>query len=222
MADIIFFAVVAAFIAWRLRSVLGKKVEIEKKTFDDIKTVKPISVRSSESADPVRLVQDIRQEIIPPVENLSKYSKPIVDKVSDVKKIDQGFTVEGFLKGANAAFEMILQGLSKGDSKTLTRLLKPEVLNLFNDIINERKIKGLVDETTLIAIKNTEITGIDLRNTVAVIKVRFVTEQVKVTKDSEGKIVEGDVSLVEEIEDIWTFEKDLRSNNPNWYLSEVE
>ena len=48
--------------------------------------------------------------------------------------------------------------------------------------------------------------------------VKFVSEQVNVTYDEEGRVVDGDPSEVETITDIWTFARNTRSRDPNWNL----
>ena len=47
---------------------------------------------------------------------------------------------------------------------------------------------------------------------------KFVSEQVNVTRDGEGEVVSGRTDLVDEVTDIWTFARDIRAQDPNWYL----
>jgi predicted lipid-binding transport protein (Tim44 family) len=48
-----------------------------------------------------------------------------------------------------------------------------------------------------------------------------VTEQVNVTRDSAGAIVEGDPNRVATVTDIWTFARNTRARDPNWMLVET-
>ncbi len=48
--------------------------------------------------------------------------------------------------------------------------------------------------------------------------VRFVCEQINVTHDAEGLIVDGNPNEVTKVTDIWTFARDTSSSNPNWLL----
>ena len=54
------------------------------------------------------------------------------------------------------------------------------------------------------------------------IKVKFTSQQVNVTQDSEGRIVDGHPNEVATITDIWTFSRDISTakarSNPNWRL----
>jgi predicted lipid-binding transport protein (Tim44 family) len=53
------------------------------------------------------------------------------------------------------------------------------------------------------------------------VTVRFVTEQINVTRDLDNKVVEGDPDHVTRITDIWTFARNTRSRDPNWALVET-
>jgi predicted lipid-binding transport protein (Tim44 family) len=50
---------------------------------------------------------------------------------------------------------------------------------------------------------------------------KFVSEQVNVTRDSENRVVDGDPNQVTDITDIWTFARDTKSRDPNWKLVET-
>ena len=47
---------------------------------------------------------------------------------------------------------------------------------------------------------------------------RFVTEQVNVTHNAEGRVVDGDPSTVTKVTDLWSFSRNLRARDPNWTL----
>jgi predicted lipid-binding transport protein (Tim44 family) len=57
---------------------------------------------------------------------------------------------------------------------------------------------------------------------VAFVTVKFVTEQIEVTRDSAGEVIEGDPTKVTTVSDIWTFARNTRSRNPNWTLVATE
>jgi predicted lipid-binding transport protein (Tim44 family) len=48
--------------------------------------------------------------------------------------------------------------------------------------------------------------------------VRFVSDQVNVTRDAEGNILDGDPEQLSEIVDLWTFARDTSTRDPNWEL----
>ena len=57
-----------------------------------------------------------------------------------------------------------------------------------------------------------------MQNRVAFVTAKFVSEQVNVTRNREGEVIEGDPVRVVTITDIWTFARDIRSRDPNWSL----
>ena len=48
---------------------------------------------------------------------------------------------------------------------------------------------------------------------------RFVGELTSVVRDPEGRIVEGAPHELKQQKDVWTFSRDMTSENPNWQLT---
>jgi predicted lipid-binding transport protein (Tim44 family) len=69
-----------------------------------------------------------------------------------------------------------------------------------------------------VAIDKAEIADAEVQGRTAFVTVRFVSQQVNVTRDSEDRIVDGDPNEVETIRDLWTFARNVRSRDPNWKL----
>ena len=55
----------------------------------------------------------------------------------------------------------------------------------------------------------------------AFVTVTFISEQINVTRDKDGTIIDGDPDQPLEVVDIWTFARNTRSRNPNWTLIET-
>ena len=55
----------------------------------------------------------------------------------------------------------------------------------------------------------------------ALITMKFVSDQVNLTRDSEDRIIDGVPNTVTKITDIWMFSRDTTSNDPNWRLVET-
>ena len=55
----------------------------------------------------------------------------------------------------------------------------------------------------------------------ALVTIKFVSEQVNLTRDSEDRVINGDPNEISEITDIWTFSRDTKSSDPNWRLVET-
>jgi predicted lipid-binding transport protein (Tim44 family) len=143
---------------------------------------------------------------------------PLAASLTQIKLADRNFDKDQFLGGARAAFEMIVAAFAAGDSKALRPLLANDVYDDFSGAIREREEAKESLETTLIGITSAEIIEAELRQKSAFVTVKFVSEQVNVTRDAEGRIVDGDPNHVAKVTDIWTFARNTRSRDPNWAL----
>ena len=97
-------------------------------------------------------------------------------------------------------------------------LLANDVYEDFAGAIKQREDATETLETTLIGITSAELLEAELRQRTAFVTVKFVSEQVNVTRDAEGRIVDGDPNHVTKVTDIWTFARNTRSRDPNWAL----
>lgn len=128
------------------------------------------------------------------------------------------FNKERFMSGAKRAFEIIITAFSKGDTETLENLVSGSLIKKFQEIIEKRRAEGITAETDLIGFNEAEITSAKItKDDIAKITVKFVSEQVNILK-KEDDVIEGDENFIQNITDIWTFERCLTSTNPNWLL----
>ncbi len=141
--------------------------------------------------------------------------------LAQISIADPEFNRRGFLYGAQAAFEMIVEAFARADSATLRPLLADDVYDQFVEAIRERLGKKQNLETTLVGIRGTDILEATLEGRTAKITVKFVTEQINVTRDADGAIVAGDETKVAPVTDIWMFSRNTRSRDPNWLLAET-
>jgi predicted lipid-binding transport protein (Tim44 family) len=58
--------------------------------------------------------------------------------------------------------------------------------------IRERESKGETVESRFVTIEKPAITAVELRNRMAQIKVRFVSQIISVTRDKAGTVIDGD------------------------------
>lgn len=217
MLNIIFFAIVAIFIAWRLRSVLGRRTDMDEdrilkrkvdKQFD--RNIKPAEIITFPKKGGV---YDFPKELL--LEDAHATAA-----LASIASIDKGFTVPYFLDGAKKAFEMVLKAYVEEDERTLKNLLTKEVYEDFYQDIEEHRQKNERGDVTLVSVEDIKITGAALLRTTASITVTIVSEQIAVTRNREtGAIISGNPSQIDRIEDVWTFSRSLKSSNPNWKLS---
>jgi len=218
--DIILFGAIAAFLVLRLRSVLGRRTGHEgRPDFDPFRQQEQNEARrrEEEAAEEGKVVTlpDSRRRT--PTEE-----EPVASQgsagLTSLKLADRSFDEREFLEGARIAFEMIVGAFAANDAKALRPLLADEVFRNFASAIQGREARSETLETTLVGIVSAEIIEVEMQRSQAFVTVKFVSEQVNVTKDSEGRIVDGDPNEVVRITDIWTFMRDVSSRDPNWTL----
>ncbi|MFN0193189.1 MAG: Tim44/TimA family putative adaptor protein, partial [Aestuariivirga sp.] len=131
---------------------------------------------------------------------------------------DRNFNTKVFVDGAKMAYEMIVEAFAQGDKAALKPLLSREVMEGFASDIDERVRKGLRMDTKFVGIDNAEVSAADLQSRRASITMRFISQMITATLDKDGAVVDGDAKEIREVIDIWTFERDVNSRDPNWKL----
>jgi len=150
------------------------------------------------------------------VDTLEKIDKDVIPST----EVNQ-FNETSFLKGAQAAYEMIVNAFANGDKKTLKDLADPEIYKNFVSVIDERQSKKIKNDFTFIGIKKAKIEEVKNQDTLYNVKVRFISEIISSTKDETGKIIDGNNNEIQTVNDVWIFRKDLSSEDPTWYLKEI-
>lgn len=214
--DIIFFAMVAAFLILRLRSVLGRRTGNEN---PERWTTRPPQQRPGrpEASDNVTRLPDRA----PPELDVAPGS-PVEAGLTQIKLADPVFEPRDFTEGARGAFEMIVGAFAQGDTATLRPLLSDDVYDNFAAAIRARQQAKHTLETTLVGIKSADIVDARMDGRTAFVTVKFVTEQINVTRDADGNVVEGDPQSVTPVVDLWTFSRNTRARDPNWTLVATE
>lgn len=215
--DILFFAMVAAFIALRLRSVLGRRTGHERRRTGALGPARPNGAADNVVALPDRSPSQAEAEA-----SLGGLSDAGVKSgLTQVRLADRRFDLQQFLNGARAAFEMIIEAYAAGDKSTLRPLLADDVYAGFERAIDQREAAGQSFETQLTAVPAAEVVGAEMRGNAARVTVRFKSEQINLLRDAEGKVLEGEPRTAEEVIDLWTFERNTTSPDPNWTLVET-
>ena len=93
----------------------------------------------------------------------------------------------------------------------------------FNLQINERNKKGENLEITIISIEKPNLIKAEIfKKNFARIIVKFITEQVQVTKNTANEVIDGDNNQILNITENWSFIRNLKSKDPNWILEKIE
>jgi predicted lipid-binding transport protein (Tim44 family) len=211
--EIVLLALVALFVGLRLYAVLGRRTGHEQQPI-----LRP--AESPAAAEPAAPVPDMAPER--PETSGLVYEEPAAPGLRAIVGADAAFDVGRFLEGAQAAYRMILDAFWKGDREELRHLVGGHVLEAFEEAIGEREEQGHKLDNRLIAIERTVIEDARLSARTAEIDVRFDADIAAVTRDKDGNVIAGTLSDAIPTHDVWTFRRDLRSQDPNWLLVETD
>ena len=172
--DIIIFAVIAVFIIYRLRSVLGKRTVFQKNINHQE------FIKKETKPDEIKIPQLKESE----------------QKLEVVYKRVSSFNHRDFLEGAKKAFEIIITAFNKGDKNTLKNLVSKDVFNAFEEAINSGTNNPSLQFYSLV------IDGIEdakVENGKISIAVNFTSEQI-VSENEESVVKNKDTWIFEKPE----------------------
>ena len=140
--------------------------------------------------------------------------------LAEMKRVEPSFSVSGFLQGARGAYEMILMGFERGNLEEIRPFLSEEVFETFAEVVAVRDEKGLQVEAEFLGMREIALAGAEFDSDTrrAAVTVRFVGELTSVVRDKDGTIVEGAPNKSKRQKDIWTFERVMGADDPNWRL----
>ena len=199
--ELIIFAGLAAIVLYQLYAVLGRRVGRQPEDSPAVPTTAAALERKAET--PLAAADD---------EGVA------LTGLAAVKAKDPGFDVGRFLGGAKSAYEMIVKAFAAGDRSQLRSLLAPPVMAGFDTAIAAREAESRTEtveflHTPRADLEKAEVVGSDL----ARLTVRFLAEFRSRTKGPEGEGVEDRRTA-----ELWTFERHLKSRDPNWMLIHVD
>jgi predicted lipid-binding transport protein (Tim44 family) len=211
--QILFFAGLAVFLAVRLYMALGRPTG---RTHEDhVREERERAAAAPQGPRPVEAEPD-RPAISP------AYSGPAGEGLSAIAQADRSFDPDGFANGALQAYEMIVDAYAKGDKTTLEPLLTERVYAAYAKAIDDRAEAGQTLTTEIERIKSAKIVEASLNDNRARVKVAFSAEIASELRDRDGQAVDGDLSLLKTVDEVWSFERDVTSDNPNWRLAAVK
>ena len=214
MFYVVLLAMVAAFLALRLYSVLGKRTGHEQQPLPRAAEDRPATTIVAP-----RTIDATAETREPATRNIEPRAEAGLRAIVGG---EPGFDVAQFLGGAQAAYRMTLEAFWAGDEKTLAELAQPDVAHAFGEAIAERHEAGETLENRLISIERAVISDAALDGREARITVRFDADIAAVTRDADGQVIAGSLTDAVETHDVWTFARTLKSNDPNWKLADTD
>ncbi len=213
--DIIFLLVLVVVIFQRLKSILGTRPEQEhrvKLSKESAEKLYDILMKETQKAQNAENLKETESEELTPVdEELSGVDKVLAEIPN--------FNKSQFLSAAQNAFQIITEAFNNGDTETLEMLVDKNIFKKFQDVIEQRRNDNISAETDFICFDSIDILNAEINDDkIAKITVKYVSEQVNVLRNADGNVIEGDENYIQNIEDIWTFERAINSTSPNWIL----
>ena len=210
--EIVLLAMIALFVGLRLYAVLGQRTGHEQQP-----VIRP---EAPAEAKPVPPVADIPANPAEP--SGLAYEKGAAAGIGAIIAADPSFDVARFIEGAQAAYRMTLEAFWKGDREELGFLANDQVRGAFAEAIAAREAAGETVDNRLVAIERAAIEDARLAGKVAEIEIRFDAYIAAVTRNREGEVVAGSLDDAVPTKDLWTFQRDLKSGDPNWRLVETD
>jgi len=217
--DIVLIAMFAAFVALRLRSVLGRRTGNERGPSEETQR------RYSDSANadaPSDFPEGADQGMDAPVADYRMVLNPsskAFDGIEAIRDADPGFDIDQFVAGARGAYDLILNAFWSGNLEDMKPFASPSVYQDFVDALSALEDEKQSLHNQLERVRKIEFRDASLEDGKrAEITLAFTSDVLLLVKDSEGRIIAGDPVDPAEIIDIWTFERMLDSDDPNWLL----
>lgn len=203
MYEVILYAAIATIICVMLYTVLGKSVgQGPESGFDAEKAIKNFQNKDNK-------VVQLNQPAGPPT------------GLEAIAAADTNFSPAYFMDGAKAAYSMILEAFAAGDKEQLESLLTPDVYSAYAEAIESREADGLTQVTDLGRLRKAMIKEATLDGKMARIEVLYESELTSALMDKEGNVVQGDPDILSSVSEVWTFERNVKSSDMNWRLSDV-
>jgi predicted lipid-binding transport protein (Tim44 family) len=228
MIEIIILAAVAGFLFLRLRDVLGTRTGHDNPE-DYFGNRRPGAEPEGGEAD--KVVQfpgrDAGAQPLPDdhsdIATVTDLEGPAGRTLVAAKAVEPDFNAVRFIEGARAAYEMILMAFETGDKDTLRPLLAADVMESFEEAIDQRTEQGLSVDARFIGLRSSKISDarLDEATDTLQVDVRFDAEMIVAVRNADGEIVDGDPEAVRRMNDFWTFERKLGTDDPSWILVET-
>ena len=209
---IVLLAMIALFVGLRLYSVLGQRTGHEQR---------PLT-RPEATPGPEPVAEAPGSANSPSEPSGYAFEQGAAAGIRAIIAADSAFDVARFLEGAQTAYKMVLEAFWKGDRQELGYLVGDDVRAAFESAIDEREAAGQTLDNRLVAIERAAIEDAKLTGHTAEIDVRFDAFVVALTRNAEGEVIAGSQSDAIPTHDVWTFRRELGSQDPNWFLVDTD
>lgn len=216
--SILVLAALAAFVVWKLWSVLGVRTDRENSATGGFTgpgrrigmAPPPPGFGSAAPAEPNRW------------DGLAEPGSKGWRGLDAISGADRKFDAPNFVEGAKKAYEMVVEAFAKGDREMLRNLLSNEVYDSFGKEIAARESRKETAEARVVSMESAQVEDAQVERGKAQIALRFTVKLISARRDAAGVVIDGDPEQPVEIVDLWTFARDIASRDPNWKLVATE
>lgn len=205
---LLIFILIAGFVAFRLFSVLGTRTGHEAprdidSAMQKARSREPRSEADLGDADHARTEQE---------------PLPVSTNARVLRDADPQFDENEYLGGARGAYEMIVEAFASGDLRSIRPFLGDGVYEAFKAAVTARDDAGHKSDVKFVGIEHAAIVDASVDDEFMMAVTEFTSNQVRVTRNSEGDVVDGDPNRIDLVKDRWTFSRKRASRDPNWML----
>ena len=228
MLDIIFFAVVAILIFYKLNSHLGKIDEQERENIINRAKSSDNNFTNSCNATSNQPIQKIKPEEIKLVgqssteenaKNLVLVNLAEEEKnhlLEALKASNTEFNI--FVEEIKSSFTKIVESFAKSDLKSLKELTSGLIFNNFERAIILRQNSKKTLNSRIIAIDKVDIIKVSKKDDDLSVAIKFASRQINFIMDENNKVIDGAESQIINLIDNWAFAKNTKLNNSAWQL----
>lgn len=223
--ELLLYALVAGGLVFWLRSILGTRHGEERDRSETVIAMSNDAAQAEASPDEALGLVSNEAQITDLLDQkdgvISISNKTAETAMLDIAAADKDFDVKFFFEAVQDVFAMVVEAFGQGDRELLEDLLAKDVYEAFETAITEREKTGEVLENEIHAINRAEIIDAALDGKQASVTIRFIADEISVTKDKDGEIIAGHPDRATEMRDIWTFSRDVKSRDPRWFVTET-
>lgn len=217
MNGVVFLAVVAFFIIYKLFKVLGR----EDDSFKEDKTTASHWTNLFGTFKEEATAEKQMREIKIVSDEKATFSDEIDSVFREANKMKSSVSVQRFMIGVRKSFQMIVEAFAQGDKDTLRHLLSAKLANDFILMIDDRMQKKDVLENKVVGINSINIIQAELRDMVLTVVVEIKSDQIRVLYDQNGVVKNGHPDMISLFTDLCDFTTNL-SKDEIWFLTSIK
>ena len=223
--SLLILAIVAGFLFYQLRSVLGQTPYDAKKRNQDKQKRPSILEHPLKQKNPLAEDIEISDIIAPVVTAENPFLKGsegeranMAEKLNLIKDSYPEFEINNFSKGVESAYIMIIEAFTDNKLSTIEDFVSQEIYQNFSKLRQDYTNKKYNYSNVITNIESVRLVKVRAEARTAYITTEIKSLNVTALKDEYGNILHGDPQNVKTVIDIWEFSRDYNASSPAWTL----